>query len=72
MEPGPSTAATLFLFFIRQIWLMDQQEPVVTLQTGGSGIVSMDWHRRVEAGTIRWWIAGFIHFYFCRFVRRII
>jgi len=35
---------------------MDRQEPVTALR--GPFIVSLDWHRRVEAGTARWWIAG--------------
>jgi len=60
LERCPSTAATLFFFGIWQIWSMDRQEPVTTLR--GSFIVSLDWHRRVEAGTARWWIAGFVHF----------
>ena len=45
---------------------MDRQEPVVTLRSGGffNVCLSLDWHRRVEAGTARWWIAGFVQFSF--------
>ena len=43
---------------------MDRQEPVVKLGSGGFEIVSLDWYRRVEEGSVRWWIAGFVHFSF--------
>ena len=43
---------------------MDRQEPVVKLGSGGFEIVSLDWYRRVEEGSVRWWIAGFVHLSF--------
>ena len=62
LEPCPSTAATIFIFCIWQIWSMDRQEQVATLRGGESSIECLDWHRRVESGTARWFIAGFVHF----------
>ena len=64
LEPCPSTAATIFFFCIWQIWSMDQPEPVATLRGGRSSIDCLDWHRRVESGTTRWFIVGFVHFSF--------
>ena len=71
LERCPSAAATLFFFCIWQIWSMDQPEPVATLR-GGSPIFCLDWHRRVEAGTTRWFIVGFVLFTFFWFVRQFI